>query len=362
MYNRTRIGYESTGVALVSEMDATSNSTDCYSIINTTSRFIIDVSVSGATAFIGAVSALTAIGFILVAKAYKDFIYRLLLYMATVALFSCLAKFATSFVTDYKLRYEVVLLIRAMENYFVCVYFFLLCWLGLYLFSLAVFRVQLKKTKHEVIGLVTVLVTPLTFLWVIAWKQRSTVSCDDKNNLMFKFYFFIPVTLSILFSFIFVGAVLITLCKNAMNRVENTLQQQHRRAARETIPLLVFMTTHQICLVSEMVIIACQLYLAGDSSFILWEIYGLWPLGVISLPILMMCHPRIRRKVKCKRMQKYKNMHITSGYGTTVQQSHLSSYTRHSSPRESSGTDHTHYNTPCAEGPSLTRAEREPLL
>ena len=179
---------------------------------------------------------------------------------------------------------------------------------------------------------------------------------------MLKFYFFIPINLSILLSFIFIGAVLMTFCKNAMNRVENTLQQQHRKAVRETIPLLVFMTANLIGIVSEMVIIACQLYLAQDSSFILRETYGLWPLGVILLPILMVCHPRIRRKVKCKWLQKYKNKHITSGYGTTVQQSHPSSYTHYSSPHKSSGTDHTHYNTPCAEGPSLSRAEREPLL
>ena len=334
----------------------TSNSTDCYYFINSTSRFIIDLSVSGAAAFIGAVSALTAIGLILVAKAYKDFIYRLLLYMATVALFLCQAEFATSFVTDYKLRYEVVLLTIVMKNYFVFVYFFLHCWFGLYLLSLAVFRVQLKKTKHEVIGLVTVLVTPLTFLWVHPWKERSAVTCDDEYNFKFKLYFFIPVTLSILLSFIFTGAVLITLCKNAMKRVENTLQQQHRKAVRETIPLLVFMIAN---LVSVMVFIACQLYLAQDDSYILREIYGLWPLGVIFLPILMVFHPRIRRKVKCKLLQDYKHMHITSGYGTTVHQSHPSSYTHYSSPHE---TDHTHYNTPCAEGPSLTRAEREPLL
>ena len=147
--------------------------------------------------------------------------------------------------------------------------------------------------------------------------------------------------------------------KNAMNRVENTLQQQHRKAVRETIPLLVFIIAN---LVSVMVFIACQLYLAQDDSFILLEIYCLWPLGVIFLPILMVCHPRIRHNIKRKRLQDYKNMHITSGYGTTVQQSHPSSYTHYSSPHESSGTDHTHYNTTCAEGPSLTRAEQEPLL
>ena len=47
--------------------------------------------------------------------------------------------------------------------FFIRVYSFLLCWLGLYLFLLAVFRIQIKKIKHEAIGLVIVLVTPVTF-------------------------------------------------------------------------------------------------------------------------------------------------------------------------------------------------------
>ena len=68
--------------------------------------------------------------------------------------------------------HEMVKPINFISNYVIDVYFFLLCWLGLYLFSLAVFRVQLMKTKHEAIGLVTVLVTPgpLTFSIVLIWK------------------------------------------------------------------------------------------------------------------------------------------------------------------------------------------------
>ena len=45
-----------------------------------------------------------------------------------------------------------------------------------------------------------------------------------------------------------------TLCKNAMNRVENTLQQQHRKTVRETIPLLVFMTANLIGIVKVKII------------------------------------------------------------------------------------------------------------
>ena len=66
-------------------------------------------------------------------------------------------------------------------SYFICVYSFLLCWLGLYLFSLAVFRIQIKKIKHEAIGLVIVLVTPVTFLWIFPWKKISL--CANTHNL-----------------------------------------------------------------------------------------------------------------------------------------------------------------------------------
>ena len=58
------------------------SSTDCYSFMNNSYELIINLSVYGATTSIGAVSALTAIVLILVAKGYKEFVYRLILYMA----------------------------------------------------------------------------------------------------------------------------------------------------------------------------------------------------------------------------------------------------------------------------------------
>ena len=146
------------------------NSTPCYHFINITEYHIVDISVCGASDFIGAVSALTAIVLILVAKAYKEFIYRLLLYMSMDGLISCLMTLAFRPAIDFNLQHEYKVaesvLLLFFTNYLVYLYFFLLLWLMLYLFLLAVFRVQLKKTKHETIGLVTVLVTPLTFIWV----------------------------------------------------------------------------------------------------------------------------------------------------------------------------------------------------
>ena len=129
-----------------------SNSSDCYNFTNHTNQLIIDLSVNGATTSIGAVSALTAIVLILVAKAHKEFIYRLILYMAVDAEIGCLASIITVYEIDYNKQFEIFILISSCTwLYIVYVYCFLLGWLGLYMFLLAVFRVQLNKTKHEAI-------------------------------------------------------------------------------------------------------------------------------------------------------------------------------------------------------------------
>ena len=280
------------------------SSTDCYSFMNNSYELIINLSVYGATTSIGAVSALTAIVLILVAKGYKEFVYRLILYMALDFVLGYPFMLTWRILVDsYQLNYIVInTLLNTMMNYAVYVYLFLLCWLGLYLFLLAVFRVQLKKTKHEAIGLVTVLVTPLTFLWVFPWKVRNTL-CEASYSLeqiKLVIYYNIPNISSILLSCAFIGAVLITLCRSA--RKQDTLQQQHRRAVRETIPLVVFMITHQVAVLINASVLAYQLYMAQSGkrvSFLLWEFFDLWPLVGVSLPILLLSQPRIRRSIKC---------------------------------------------------------------
>ena len=324
----------------------TPNDSNCNSFINSTSQLIVSSSVYGASTFIGEASALIAIVLILVAKVHKDFIYRLLLYMAVAALPGLLATLAYNIEIDYRLQYDIAMPTNLVMTYLIYVYDFLLFWLGLYLFSLAVFRVQLKKPKHEVIGLVTVLVTPLTFLWVFPWKARKTLVCEDTYSLaIIKLVFFynIPNVSVILLSTIFIGAVLMILCKNAVNRAENTLQQQHRKAVRETIPLVVFVIAHQISALMVFGVLACQLYIAVATKnkrapVFVWEMYHLWPITVISLPILLLSQPRIRHRIKCRKSpmlatdnERATIIHHSSG----IEQP---SYSYYSIPHESSCT------------------------
>ena len=316
-------------------MDVANSSTEC---INGTSQFIVDLSVGGVTCLIGAGSCLTAIVLILVAKGHKEFIYRLLLYMAVDGLLGSLTLITYVFESDYNVRYDILAATFMLLSYLIFTYSFLLCWLGLYLFSLAVFRVQLKKTKHEAIGLVTVLVTPLTFSWVFPWKKIIGF-CISSNLLKLNLLFGIPVFSLVLLSCLFIGALLLMFCKNALDRQENTLQQQHRKAVRETIPLVVFMIAHITTIVMLIVLLACDYYYTEVKSvkkFVLQQILNLWPVVLVSLPILLLFQPHIRHKIKCRRSQRLINVNATSGYGTTVHQSHPSSYTHFSSPHEDS--------------------------
>ena len=250
-----------------------------------------------------------------------------------------------------------------LMNYFICIYLFLLCWLGLYLFLLAVFRIQLKKTRHEAIGLVTVLVTPLTFLWVFPWKKSA--SCNNTNSsthIKLTLFFNISLLSSILLSCFFIGAVLIILCKNAVNRAKNMLQQQHRKALRETIPLVVLVIVHQTLALMVLSVLSYELYISTEKKMVtvfVQELFDLWPIAVISLPILLLSQHRIRHRIKwmCRRSPKVMTDKEKAINACTIQQSSQVSQpseTYYSAQHESFDTSHH------AEEPST--CEREPLL
>ena len=333
----------------VQKMTTTVNSTDCHSILNSTSQTVINLSVFGVTTSIGAISSLAAVVIILGAKGYKEFVYRLLLYMAVDNLIGFPIFVADKFEGNH---HGLTVPTALFFSYFICVYLFLLCWLGLYLFLLAVSRIQIKKIKHEAIGLVIVLVAPFTFLWIFPWKK--IVLCDTISIHSLKFYWLYNILLlsAILLSCLFTGAVLIILCKQAVTRVENnTLQQQYRKAVRETIPFVVFVITHQVFSIEFVSVLSYQKYMTTENKelpFLVWEAIDIWPVVTISLPVLLLSQSRIRHSIKCKKPPKNR-----SATTCTVHQSSVASQpsdTYFSVKHENSAVSHH------------TSHEQEPLL
>ena len=347
-------------------MTITVNSSDCQSVFNSTTQLVVNLSVYGATTSIGAISSLAAVVIILVAKGYKEFVYRLLLYMAVDNLLGFPIYLAYKFELHFNVHHGLTIPTSFFFSYFICVYLFLLCWLGLYLFLLAVFRVQIKKIKHEAIGLVIVLVTPLTFLWIFPWKKIAP--CDYTHNLKeIKVYWLTNISFlsATLLSCLFTGAVLIILCKKAVTRVENnTLQQQYRKALRETIPFVVFVITHQVFSIELVSVLSYQEYMTAENKelpFLLWEAIDIWPLCAISLPLLLLSQSRIRLAIKCKKSPK--NINATT---CTIHQSSRASQpsnTYFSAQHENSVSRYTHGESHSSiQGITHTEHEQEPLL
>ena len=347
-------------------MTITVNSSDCQSVFNSTTQLVVNLSVYGATTSIGAISSLAAVVIILVAKGYKEFVYRLLLYMAVDNLIGFPIYLAYKFELKFNVHHGLTIPTSFLFDYFICVYLFLLCWLGLYLFLLAVLKVQIKKIKHEAIGLVIVLVTPLTFLWIFPWKKIAL--CDNTQSLKeIEVYWLTNISFlsATLLSCLFTGAVLIILCKKAVTRVENnTLQQQYRKAVRETIPFVVFVITHQLFCIELVSVLSYQEYMTTENKeipFLLLEVTDIWPLCAISLPLLLLSQSRIRLAIKCKKSSK--NISATT---CTIHQSSRASQpsdTYFSVQHENSVSCCTHGDSHSStQGFTHTEHEQEPLL
>ena len=105
-------------------MTITVNSSDCHSLFNSTTQLVVNLSVYGATTSIGAISSLAAVAIILVAKGYKEFVYRLLLYMAVDGL---IVYVAYKFELHFNVHHGLTIPTSFLFDYFICVYLFLLC-------------------------------------------------------------------------------------------------------------------------------------------------------------------------------------------------------------------------------------------
>ena len=176
------------------------NNTNC---LNLSSEYHIVLSTTfTASCSVGVLSSLAAIILLLVSKGYKEFIHRLFLYLSTAALVACAIQLLYSIRYDYMESQDtwLVRFIIFILSYSSWTYFLFLCWIGFYVFWLIMHHVQLKKPKHEVTGLVFVLLSPLTVLWVSLWQLKE--SCLSITSLIIMLSLdFLPLLALVLLSF-----------------------------------------------------------------------------------------------------------------------------------------------------------------
>ena len=155
------------------------NSTSCLDFNLSRVEYVISNTTITTSSSFGVVSSLFAIFIICYTKAYKEHIHRLLLYLSVMAFISSL-----STLTDEVVRWargidafqHWIIVPRLVMGYALTTYYLLLCWVALYILSLARHWVCFKKTRHEVLGLVLVLASPLVVIWAVP--VYGTKSCS----------------------------------------------------------------------------------------------------------------------------------------------------------------------------------------
>ena len=262
--------------------------------------------------YVGAVSSVAAIVLILCSRAYKDFSYRLYLYIAVNALVLSVCWCAGQVIPvpettqeDNKINSNqfihgiLVSLIDVSAAFVVLVS----CWLSFHILLMVVCRVtRLKKRCFEVVGVVLVLVLSLPF--VVGTMVFYFVVIDPRElqcNYEWVFYVLqynsvtamgVPSILGVIFISIAVVALIIrSLCSTQLN---GGMRKFYRQALKAALPFLLL----QICgflYISFTVIIIFHLHYGIVIAMLLY------PCSFVLLPLLLLCQPQVTRNLKCWR-------------------------------------------------------------
>ena len=294
--------------------------------------------ISAASHSIAAIASLISIFLIAISRAYKEFLHRLFLYLSiTVQVLTVCVTVTTLFELLHYDAGKLSVMLAVVSVYCCNLYPLFLSWMGLYFFLLAALRVQLNKKKHEITGLVITLLLPMTVSWIVLSKgqyMRHFKCFNVKSQELLLYTIYLPLFISILFTTVAIGGMLLVLCKN----LQNNLQQQHMKVVKRTIPLLLFLASYQIVSSTEVSFALYQI-IAGKSapaSFI--ELFYFHPLVFMNLPLVLLCQPSVRQKLYCCKQCKLKLSRQASNYQTFNHSTaaYQPDYTYYSIPSDSS--------------------------
>ena len=292
---------------------------------------------------VGLLSSLAAIVLVLITRAYKEFIQRLFLYLAITATFVCTLLLSIPVVlitldahndtTQLQAKFdEFQLAIFVPLRCFVMLYGLLLCWIGVYVASLTIDIRRFKSLRHEIIGLAIVTFTPMTTLCIFPVVQDN--SCDLGPLFVFVILVII-LLLSVLMVTLSVGAVIFQLCRSGLKCNSSV----HVRALKEATPLLTFVVIHQIA--GGLVLTYVIIQLLNETKLPpvpLVVFYFSVPSFFVSIPLFLLCQPRIRHGIRCKKKKRQQQQSVGVWNPSTGIQD-VTSQTHYIVPPETSFTE-----------------------
>ena len=237
---------------------------------------IVNICISAA----GVLASAVAIIFILVSKGYKKFVHRLTLYLIVAVQFDGVVSILQAVPVYYS--GTVVATREGLEGLCAATGFLsniadwlellIISWIVLYLVMVLVFKYSANaiRRKHEICGLVVVLILPFLFNWIPFLKSMYGLSggdcwikpsvnnyCDyDEVGLIFMFLLsYGPFLLVCLITLVSLGTIAIVMCKRALQQEQGSSQSSvHRQGLKEVLPLLLYPLSYFLLWIGEVMV------------------------------------------------------------------------------------------------------------
>ena len=247
---------------LIPMMAAESNasSVDCFTVGDAKTTIAV-FSVFGTIATLFYVAAILLI---IKSRAHRQFVHRLSLYLAFGGLLRAATLWLTVAPVNIKLPDNDSVSLRdgwdglcvfsaVLTQYSVFFQTLIVVWICMYVFVAVVFQKQLQRLRHEIAGIITVLLVPLMFTWepfisnsyglsgTRCWIKDSTCNSYDRRSLIYRLVVHIvPHLLLTLFGLALLLAAVLSLARKACARTPKLLGHQYWLAMKGILPLMLY--------------------------------------------------------------------------------------------------------------------------
>ena len=323
--------------------NGTSNDTDCLAFNFTTTEDHIVFYTSASSNLLGLVSSVVAIVFVVVTRAYKVPVNRLILYLSVDTLLYTIVTPFVFYLDGSGVPSKVCLF---WSVYFRLLYSIFVCWISIYVFVLVVLKVKLKRARYEVIGILFVLLIPLTFVWTVPVYAEGPGRCVLNHNYLtfilcgLGLPYLLSITLAAVTIIFYTMSLCSDLCKSRAFHVPMI----------KLVPFILFVLIQNSFSVISLAIVVLMMNFVLSSVLVC--VYAvMFALDFVSIPFLLLCQPKIRRKLaagicNCCRCRRLKG-------SRERQRSVIQNYSNRSA-------SHTQFSAPSP--PSVTHFSEEEVL
>lgn len=258
-------------------------------------------------AIIGCLASILAVVLILITKAYRQYVYRLQLYLAIVCLvFAASLGFETlpvtvenSTVTVREGWDDVCVAIGYVAQHFGFSKTLCIVWICVYVFMVAIFQKQLRQLRHEVIGLIVMVGLPALIAWmplvhgsygldgIWCWIKGAS----DGVNSSFKFATEIFAFLLHGASIVLVFAAVLKFCSKC------AITSPYRAALKEVLPLTIYPSIYSIATLTSAIVGILDVAKQSDSAVDEMVVVGFIQTFVLVLPLSFFLHQRMRHEL-----------------------------------------------------------------